>query len=152
MFDTASQELIWFLVGLGLLLAELVLPGFVIVFFGIGAWVTALLVGFGLLQGFNGQLLVFLVSSLLALVLFRKKGRELFGGRVSRVMHPTASMEDLRGERAVVVAPIQPDGLGGKVEFHGTTWNADADVAVEKGTIVEIVDQKDLRLKVKPLA
>mgnify|MGYP007118357041 CR=1 FL=1 len=47
MFDNASAELLWFLVGLILLLSELALPGFVIVFFGVGAWVTAVLVGFG---------------------------------------------------------------------------------------------------------
>ena len=75
MFDDASAELLWFLVGLVLLLSELALPGFVIVFFGVGAWVTAVLVGFGLLPGFNAQLLVFLITSILALALFRNKGR-----------------------------------------------------------------------------
>jgi len=98
MFDNASAELLWFLVGLVLLLSELALPGFVIVFFGVGAWVTAVLVGFGLLSGFNGQLLVFLITSILALALFRNKGRKYFEGRVSRIWNPTASMEDLQGE------------------------------------------------------
>ena len=37
-----DPAVIWFLVGLGLLLLELALPGLVILFFGAGAWVTAL--------------------------------------------------------------------------------------------------------------
>jgi len=152
MFDNASAELLWFLVGLVLLLSELALPGFVIVFFGVGAWVTAVLVGFGLLPAFNVQLLVFLITSILALALFRNKGKKYFEGRVTRVWNPNASMEDLRGQRAVVITPIAPNGEGGKVEFHGTSWNADADVPLAKGQVVEIVEMDNLRLKVKPVA
>ncbi|MGA9117461.1 MAG: NfeD family protein [Bacteroidota bacterium] len=152
MSETSGAELLWFLGGLGFFLAELILPGFVIVFFGIGAWITALLVGLGLLPSFNGQLLVFLGSSVLALVFLRRKGRELFQGKVTRVPRPGASMEDVRGERAVVIVSIVPNGEGGKVEFHGTLWNADADLPVEKGQVVEIVEQSNLRLKVKPIS
>jgi len=151
MFDNASAELIWFIIGLVLLLSELALPGFVIVFFGVGAWVTAVLVAFGLLPGFNAQLLVFLVTSILALALFRNKGKKYFEGRVSRVWNPTASMEDVRGERALVTSPIAPNADGGKVEFHGTLWNADADVPIAKGQVVEIIEQNNLRLKVQPI-
>jgi len=35
------SALLWFLLGLGVMALELVLPGFVIIFFGIGAWITA---------------------------------------------------------------------------------------------------------------
>lgn len=36
----SKPELVWFIIGLVLFLLELVLPGFVIFFFGVGAWVT----------------------------------------------------------------------------------------------------------------
>lgn len=152
MFDNASAELLWFLVGLVLLVSELALPGFVIIFFGVGAWITALLVGFGLLTSFNAQLLVFLVTSVLALVLFRKQGKKYFEGRVSGIWNPRASMEDLRGERAVVISAITPNIPGGKVEYHGTTWNAEADVPIPQGQPVEIIERKNLLLIVKPLS
>ncbi len=152
MFDNASAELLWFLVGLILLLSELALPGLVIIFFGVGAWVTAILVGLGILPEFNGQLMVFLVSSILALVLFRKKGKNYFEGRVSREWNPTASMEDVRGQRAVAINAIVPNAQNGKVEFHGTSWNADSDVPITQGQVVEIIEQNNLRLKVKPLS
>ena len=152
MFDNASAELLWFLVGLVLLVSELVLPGFVIVFFGAGAWITALLVGVGLLPSFNGQLLVFLVSSVLALALFLRKGKRLFEGKVSRVWNPESSMEDLRGQRAVVLQTITPGTPGGQVEFHGTPWKAEADVLIIAGQIVEIAGQDNLTLRVTPIS
>jgi membrane protein implicated in regulation of membrane protease activity len=151
MFDSASAELMWFLVGLVLLLSELMLPGFVIVFFGIGAWITAALIALGLLPTFNAQLLTFLVSSILALALFRRKGKQWYEGRVSGEMAPGSSMEDLRGQRAVVISAIIPRNPGGKVEFHGTAWNADADEPVQPGAVVEILERQNLLLRVKPI-
>jgi inner membrane protein len=152
MFDTASAELLWFLVGLVLILSELMLPGFVIVFFGIGAWVTAALVATGILPGFNTQLIVFLIASILSLVLFRKKGKKYFDGDVSQAMKPGAAFDDIRGQRAVVITPIVPNMPGGQVEFHGTPWSAEADTPVAKGQPVEIIEQKSLVLRVKPIA
>jgi len=38
----SRPELFWFILGLGLFLLELVIPGLIIFFFGLGAWVTAL--------------------------------------------------------------------------------------------------------------
>ena len=59
----SDPAVIWFLVGLGLLLLELVLPGLVILFFGVGAWVTALVCAFTDIS-LNWQILIFLVASL----------------------------------------------------------------------------------------
>ena len=152
MLDNASAELLWFLVGLVLLVSELALPGFVIIFFGFGAWITALLVGFGLLPSFNAQLLVFLISSVLCLAVFRRKGKRLFEGKVSRVLNPESSMDDVRGQRAVVLQTISPGSPGGRVEFHGTPWTAEADVMIAVGQLVEITSQDNLTLHVKPLS
>lgn len=152
MFDSASAELLWFVVGLVLLISELMLPGFVIVFFGIGAWITAALVAFGLLPGFNAQLLVFLIASLLSLVLFRKRGKKYFEGDVSRTMKPGEVFDSISGQRAVAISPITPNIPGGQVEFHGTPWSAESDVPIAAGQAVEIVEQKSLVLRVKPVS
>jgi membrane protein implicated in regulation of membrane protease activity len=149
MLESVSPELFWFLLGLGLLLAELVLPGFVIVFFGVGAWVTALGVALGLLPSVNIQLIVFLIASIASLVLFRKHGRALFEGRVSG--KPLKDMDDVRGSKVIVTVDIRPNALDGKVEFNGTAWQAQADVPIARGATVEIVERKDLILRVKPI-
>lgn len=150
MFDSANAELLWFLVGLVLLLSELMLPGFVIVFFGIGAWITAALVAFGLLPNFNAQLLVFLVSSILALVLFRRRGKKYFEGSVSRTMKPGDTFDSIKGQHAVAISAIIPNVPGGQVEFHGTPWSAESEVPIAAGQPVEIIEQESLVLRVKP--
>jgi membrane protein implicated in regulation of membrane protease activity len=151
MFEGPAAELFWFVVGLVLLLAELALPGFVVIFFGIGAWITALAVAAGLVESLTMQLVVFLVSSLVCLILFRRQGQRYFRGKVSGVLRPDESLDDIRGERAVVTTDIAPHSLTGKVEYHGTTWMAEADSPIPSGTVVEIVDRTNLVLKVKPV-
>ncbi len=151
MFEGPQSQLSWFLLGLVLMLSELALPGFVIVFFGIGAWITALCIWLGVANVFNTQLVIFLVSSVLSLVLFRKQGKNYFQGRVSGKMDDVAKLDDVKGERAVVVEDIVPNNLAGKVEFHGTNWNATAEAEIKKGTPVEILGREDLTLRVKPL-
>jgi membrane protein implicated in regulation of membrane protease activity len=145
-----DPELAWFLVGLVLLLAELVTPGFVIIFFGVGAWITALLIALGLTPSFNAQLLTFMIASVVSLVLFRKKGKSLFEGRRAGGYGANEVVDSVVGEKAVVVADIAPHAIG-KVEFNGSHWQAEADVTIPKGTTVTIVERKNLTLIVKPL-
>ena len=73
----SRPELIWFIVGLLLFLLELVLPGFVIFFFGVGAWITALLCLIAD-PGFNLQAIVFAVTSVISLLLLRKMIQKKF--------------------------------------------------------------------------
>lgn len=152
MFEGSNAELYWFLLGLALMLSELALPGFVIFFFGVGAWVAAFCIWLGVAEGFNTQLVIFLVSSIVSLVLFRKQGKKYFQGRVSGKVDDVARLDDVKGERAVVMEDIIPNSLKGKVEFHGTMWNADAETEIRKGTAVEVVERTNLTLKVKPIS
>ena len=151
MLDGIAPELLWFLLGVALIIGELVLPGFIIFFFGIGAWVTALGAGLGILKSFDSQIIVFLLSSGIALVLFRQKGKKYFMGKSSGKLESGKSLDDVKGERALVISSITPNTIGGKVEFHGTLWDASSDVGIAKGTAVEIVERKNLTLNVKPL-
>lgn len=75
----------------------------------------------------------------------------VFKGKISGKLSKGDSIDSIKGERAVVVAPIHSDGLAGKVEFHGTIWEAQSDSEIEKDAIVEIVDRENLTLKVKPV-
>ena len=53
--------LIWFLLGMVLLIAELAMPGIVLLFFGIGAWVTALLLWLGVIDSLAAKALALLL-------------------------------------------------------------------------------------------
>ena len=48
-----NPVLIWFLIGLALVLSEFMLPGIILVFFGLGAWAVCLTTWMGLTGGWR---------------------------------------------------------------------------------------------------
>lgn len=147
--DFLKPELIWFLIGLALLLAEFALPGLIVFFFGVGAWVVAcicLLTDISL----NAQLLIFIVSSVVLLLALRRWLKGIFMGHVKASQNAGEEMNEFIGEKAVVKKAIKP-GAAGKVELHGTDWIAEADDTITEGTTVKIIAKDNLTLKVKSI-
>lgn len=144
-----KPELIWFMAGLIMLLAEFAMPGLIIFFFGIGALLVALICLFTDIS-INLQLTLFLIASILLLLSLRKWLKNIFVGRTGQKESADEFLQDFIGEKAVVTREIDPQTRG-KVEFHGTSWNADADEKIEKGTSVEIIGKNNITLKVKAL-
>jgi len=143
----SDPAVIWFLIGLGLLLLELVLPGLVILFFGAGAWVTALVCAFADPR-LNVQILIFLVASLLGLVLLRKYLKNRFFSR--KETEAQDQLEEFIGHRAKAVNDFK-EGLG-KVEFKGTRWSARCKEPVSKGQWVTILSKDSLILNVEVIS
>jgi len=148
--DFLKPELIWFLIGLILLVLEFVMPGLIIGFFGAGAWIVAIvcLVSAYVTGSINAQLIIFIIASVLSLLLLRKWLKGIFLGHVKSKQDMTEDLNEFIGERVVVKAKITPKA-GGKVELHGTNWAAEADEEIEEGTVVEIIAKDNLTLKVK---
>lgn len=142
-----SVEVIWFLVGIAFFVCEMVVPFFVICFFGVGAWVTALVLLF-LPMSLNMQLVVFLASSLLNLFLLRKYITRIFIGE--RKADEVDSALAFEGEEVVVIETIDPPAQG-KVKYSGTNWKARADEKIEKGEVVTILSQDGLQMKVQKI-
>jgi membrane protein implicated in regulation of membrane protease activity len=147
--ECLRPEVIWFFVGLFLLFAELVVPGLIIAFFAFGAWVVAA-VSLGTPLSLNQQLALFVMSSVLSLALARSWLKSIFSGYVSSRSDGSVDLGEFVGQRAVVVEKIVAK-LPGRVEFHGTTWLAEADVEIPQGAVVEIQRKDNLTLKVKPV-
>ena len=136
---------IWFCIGLGFLLLEIGIPGLILFFFGIGAWVASVY-SFLTHGGVNSQIVVFLVSSLLSLVLFRRSLKKRFfdeGG-------PSPTLEDEFIGKKVVASSDFTNGEG-KVQFKGTDWNASSLDQIQKGQKVEITDKDSITLIVKSI-
>lgn len=139
-----TPPVIWFLIGLVLLLLELAIPGLIVIFFGVGAWITALCLKLFNI-GINLQLLIFLVSSSLCLALFRKYLKKRFFGEDN--VKTGALDDEFIGKIATTVTELKA-GISGKVSFKGTTWNAISDVDVESGVQVKITDKESITLHV----
>jgi len=149
--DFLRPEIIWFLIGLALLIMEFVLPGLIIAFFGVGAWIVALVCLFSnYVQGsVNVQLTIFILSSVLSLMCLRKWLKGVFLGHAVSKQNLKENLEEFIGQKAVVKEKITPKA-GGKVEFHGTNWAAEADEEIAEGTVVKIIGKENITLKVKP--
>ena len=144
-----KPELIWFLVGLVMLILEFALPGLIIFFFGIGAIIVSILCLF-MDIGINTQLIIFIISSVLSLLLLRTWLKGIFLGHVKGKQKGNEDIDDFIGQHAVVIEKIVPR-MGGKVELHGTNWQAIADGEIPEGAAVEVISKDNLTLKVKAL-
>ena len=142
-----SPELIWFLAGLALILAELVVPGVVLVFFGLGALVTALAAWLGL-HGFTAQAGVFLGSSLVFLFGLRRLIKGWFLGDTKD--RDAAMLEEFVGKDVVVLADIPGGPATGKVQLKGAEWQARAEISIPKGACVVVRARDGLVLVVAP--
>ena len=140
---------IWLLAGILLIMAEFAIPGLIIIFFGIGACVVAAICFFTEIS-VNAQILIFIAASVISLLALRKYLKNVFVGHVTGEQDTSENLADYIGQKVVVKKAITVD-LGGKVEFHGTSWQAEAETEIPEGTVVEIVGKDNLTLKVKPL-
>ena len=144
-----TPQVIWFIVGLILILLEFMIPGVITVFFGVGAWIVSifcLIIDIPLIL----QLIIFLTTSILMLILLRNWLKTIIQGSSSHTSLDMDELEEDLGKKAVVTEKIDPNS-NGKVEFNGTSWQAEAYEIIEEGTPVEIVDKNNITLIVKPL-
>jgi membrane protein implicated in regulation of membrane protease activity len=136
---------LWTIGGVVLLIAEVIAPGFFLLFIGVAALLTgilALLLGFGLVP----QLAIF---AILAYLSVHFGGRRFYAARYDHsadrtINDPTAR---LLGRVVVVVQPV--DSHGGRVKLGDSEWSArGAPAAI--GDRVRIVDIDGNCLKVEP--
>jgi membrane protein implicated in regulation of membrane protease activity len=145
--DLLSPELIWFLIGLVLLIFEFLTPGLIIFFFGVGAWIVAIICLVTDI-GINTQLIIFILCSVFSLLLLRRWIKGVFLGHTGLMQDLKRNVDEFVGQKAIVKEKIMPK-RGGKVELHGTNWEAFADEEIEEGSMVEIISKENLTLKVK---
>jgi inner membrane protein len=134
---------IWAFIGLLFIGLEFAIPGFVIFFFGAGAVITSLLTAIipGLKSSAALQILLWLGTSSLSLVLLRKYLSKVFRGKtlVDDGSGPS-------GKTAEVIERITPDNPG-RVHFQGTSWKALSYTDIlEKGETVTVLKQEGLTL------
>jgi len=118
--DMDKYKLFWLICGLLLLLAEVLVPGFILFFFGVAALVVLLLLILipGLTQVFWLQLLLWISLSVVLVYFLRSRFAGTFQGRMFR-----SELDDFVGKTAEVLADISPTEPG-RIKYRGTTWKA----------------------------
>lgn len=139
-------ELFWFIIGFVLLLAELIIPGFFIFFFGFGAWITAL-VCLIWEPSINLQMVIFAVTSILSLVALRRMIQKRFFDHDHK---DSENVEDeFTGREAIAASDFGLEKLG-KVHFKGTTWVSESSSQIKEGQRVIIKEKDNFKLYVEP--
>ncbi len=132
---TFSPWLIWVLAGIGVMLTELAVPGFVIIFFGLGCWGAAFVAVFAP-DSYSWQVVAFLFVSVASLMTLRKVAMRVFVGRSEG-----PETEDLGnvpvGARITLDQDLEP-GRVGRVRFRGAMWDAVSEDRILAGSEAEI--------------
>lgn len=132
---TFSPWLVWFLAGIAVMLAELAVLGFVIIFFGLGCWGAAAVAVFAP-DAYSAQVVVFLIVSVASLMTLRKVAMRVFVGRSEG-----PETEDLgnvpMGARITLDQDLEA-GRVGRVHFRGTMWDAVSEDRIPAGSDAEI--------------
>lgn len=138
----------WIAIGLGLMGLEVLVPGFVIFWFGAGAILVAFLTALGIYAGQAWQWASFFLASLAFLALWHTVLRPRFGRTtVDERRDPTVS-----GQTGTVVSEIRP-GAPGEVELsvplYGIRrWQAMSDQELTPGDPIIVIEAEGVRLHV----
>lgn len=140
-----SVVTIWLLCGVIGLALELILPGLIVLFFGCGALLTGVATWIFPSLQIEGQLIVFVVSSVVLLLVFRKMLRNRFFNNSKESDDELA--DEYIGKTAVALTDFA-NGHG-EVEFKGSKWEALSADEIRKGDTVVISSRESIKLTVE---
>ena len=137
-----SIYLIWFLIGIGFLIAEFIMPTFIMFFFAIGAIIVSIVSScFNL--SINFQIMLFALSSVISLVLLRNYMKNIFKGNESKGEDKYFDNSiDLNKNIAIVSKTIEPNSFG-EIKYKGTFYKAQSEISIDEGKKVNIVSKGD---------
>jgi membrane protein implicated in regulation of membrane protease activity len=142
-----DAQTLWLLAGVLLILVEFFAPGVIIVFFGVGAILTAITTWAGWTPEIGSQAAVFAISSVVLLFGLRRYVKKWFVGTST---NRDGSDDDFTGREAKVVASLPGHGGDGQVEIKGSSWKARSEVAIPAGATVIIERREGLTFHVRP--
>ena len=150
--SSMPAEIVWAVLGLIFVFIEFFIPGLVIVFFGVGALITAITTWVGFTPSLPLQLLVFIVSSVLFLLLLRKYVKRTFLGKTLGDGDDDSLNFNIEiGKIVPVIEAIKPGEVGGKVKYQGTNWSARASERIKTGESVKITGCDNITLLVEKI-
>lgn len=137
----------WMVLGLLLLVAEMVVPGLFLLFFGVAGLAVGMLTYLGMAGPAWMQWLMFSILSIVSLLLFREPLMRKLGQREA----PLRDVDTLIGEVAIAAGDIPVNGTG-KAEMRGASWNVRnvAEQIVMRGQRCRVTAVDGLQLLIKP--
>jgi membrane protein implicated in regulation of membrane protease activity len=140
--------LVWFLVGLALALAELVVPGVILIFFAGGAWIASGTTYLELTPTLPSQLLTFTIASLGLLLGLREWVHGALYGHVAHSQDPDANLDEFRGRKVILLKDVGPGRTESAVEHKGAPWAVIADEKFRQGDEAYVSGVEGVALKI----
>lgn len=139
---------IWVVVALGLFVAEIFTPGFVLACFGVAALVAGLLSFLG--AGLQGQIVTFSISTLVVFFGIRTLFLKHFDISIPRIR---TNVDSLIGKIGRVSERINPAANSGRVIVGGEDWKGVSigGSIIEIGKEVKVLKVEGTKVFVKPL-
>jgi inner membrane protein len=132
---TSLPWLVWFLAGIAVMLAELAVPGFIIIFFGLGC-LGASAVAFFSPNSYSAQVAIFVIVSVASLMTLRKVAMRIFVGRSEG--QETEDMGNVPVGARITLDQDLEAGRVGRVRFRGAMWDAISEDRIPAGSDAEI--------------
>ncbi len=137
----------WAIVGILLVVSELLVPAFFVIWFGLGGLIVAILLVLLPEISFTAQLLVWMAASIGLVVLWFK----VFQPHQHKIKAGRSSAEAV-GEVGLLINDIKPFGKA-KVRFQtpligSDVWECVADEKIEAGSRVKVVSVEGSLLKI----
>jgi inner membrane protein len=148
--EFANPIMVWAGVGLVLMLAEIIVPGGIVILLGAACMLVAAALGLGLVEGLVQSLTLWFIASMVLLLSFRHLTQRLVGGDAH--VGNTDEALDIYNQTALVKETIGPGEKKGRVVFQGADWPALGDGSqISVGTRVRIICRENIDLVVEPL-
>lgn len=133
---------IWILIAAVCFIGEMMTVGFFLLWFGVGASVSAVLNYLGFSE--TTQVIAFILISIFLLAISRPFAKKITQGTPSK----KAASDRLIGEKGIVIEDISPEN-GGIVKISGDTWRAISDQKISKDKYILVEKIKGITLVVK---
>ena len=147
--DFLLNSWFWLVTGAIFVVAELVIPGGIVVFLGLAALVVASALIFGIVETWTSALTLWFISSLALVILLRSVATKIAGGATT--VANTDEILDAYGEVVEVEQAIGPGHTKGRVKFRGAQWQALGDGGlIEAGSKAKVISQENITLIVEP--
>lgn len=146
--------LIWFVLGIAIALAELAIPSFVLIFFGIGCLGASLLAWIAP-GAFAAQVAAFTLVTIISLVTLRRLAMRVFVGKSEAA--PNEDLDENFTQAMITVEHDLSPGQQTRIRYRGSTWTAVALDTIPAGSQAEVTGQDPankslLRIKSVPFA
>ena len=146
--DFMSAGWVWMYIGGGLMLAEILMPGFVVFFFGLSAVTLGgliLMLPAAFQISLTWQLALFSLFSVVYLVTLRKYLKSIFLGDSEDTV---SAVDEFSGRFGEATAEIKP-GIPGRAMVGDAEWDAVSVAPIAAGTKVKVLSRKNLTLTVE---